>query len=331
MSYYRNICKRLRGIYFRYKNRDVWEMPISPTEVACTPEDASSMIYKLLSSEKPCMIARYGTVELRGVLNARSVNKRFHNPIDFITGKEYEWWWVERYMYSLSNNAGFFPTDPANVTRYMHRMLDDTQQLDLLGSFARQEEYIAKELIGVPRVHLKDLEPYYANPAWTRVLKGKKVLIVHPLADLIKKQYEKRTLLFENEDYLPEFQIEVIPAVQSLGGQNEKFSNWFDALNWMENEIDKHDYDICLIGCGAYGFCLAAHCKRMGKKGFHIGGILQFMFGIIGNRWADPNFGVKEWGIPVGHYSKFINSNWVRPDGKDIPKNASKVEGACYW
>lgn len=46
--------------------------------------------------------------------------------------------------------------------------------------------------------------------------------------------------------------------------------------------MDKIDYDICLIGCGAYGFPLAAHAKRKGKKAVHLGGALQLLFGIKG-------------------------------------------------
>ena len=55
----------------------------------------------------------------------------------------------------------------------------------------------------------------------------------------------------------------------------------------MENEIDKHDYEVCLIGCGAYGLPLAAHVKKQGKKAIHIGGALQLLFGIMGKRWID--------------------------------------------
>ena len=57
----------------------------------------------------------------------------------------------------------------------------------------------------------------------------------------------------------------------------------------MKSEIDKCDYDVCLIGCGAYGFPLAAHVKHKGKQAIHLGGTLQLLFGIKGNRWFDPN------------------------------------------
>ena len=57
----------------------------------------------------------------------------------------------------------------------------------------------------------------------------------------------------------------------------------------MKAQIDKEDFDICLIGAGAYGFPLAAYVKRKGKKAVHLGGALQLLFGIKGSRWEDPN------------------------------------------
>ena len=50
----------------------------------------------------------------------------------------------------------------------------------------------------------------------------------------------------------------------------------------MKSQMDQTDYDIALIGCGAYGFPLAAHAKRMGKQAIHMGGSLQLLFGIRG-------------------------------------------------
>ena len=124
---------------------------------------------------------------------------------------------------------------------------------------------------------------------------------------------------------------DVIKAVQSLGEGDSRFSDWFEALRWMENEIDKRDYDVCLIGCGAYGLPLAAHVKRRGKQAIHLGGALQLLFGIKGKRWEDPMYGVKEWRIPQGSYSSLINEYWVRPDSTDTPKSSIAVEGGCYW
>ena len=97
----------------------------------------------------------------------------------------------------------------------------------------------------------------------------------------------------------------------------------------MEEQIDKVDYDVVLIGCGAYGLPLAAHCKRQGKKVIHLGGVLQLLFGIRGNRWERDTYG-KGW--PGIDYSKLLsNPYWVRPLEMEVTKNAKKVEEGCYW
>ncbi len=88
----------------------------------------------------------------------------------------------------------------------------------------------------------------------------------------------------------------------------------------MEDEIDKHDYDIALIGCGAYGFPLAAHVKRRGKKAVHLAGTLQLLFGIIGSRWEHDEL-----------YNQLFNEYWCRPNENEKPQTANHVENGCYW
>jgi hypothetical protein len=137
-------------------------------------------------------------------------------------------------------------------------------------------------------------------------------------------------LLFENTDILPEFKLHTIPAVQSLGGVNNQFSDWFEALAWMQSEIDKVEFDICLLGCGAYGFPLASYIKRKGKQAVHMGGSLQLLFGIKGKRWTDPQKSLDTFGKP-GMYESLFNEHWVFPGDENKPRNADDVEGACYW
>ena len=157
-------------------------------------------------------------------------------------------------------------------------------------------------------------------------------MVVHPFAKTIELQYsQNRTKLFDHPAVLPEFELQTIQAVQSIGGIDNGFKDWFEALQWMKDEIDRREYDVCLIGCGAYGFPLAAHVKRRGKQAIHLGGSLQLLFGIKGKRWEDPNYGVTVWGIPYGSYSDLMNEHWVRPEQTEKPKSSNVVEGACYW
>ena len=320
--------KALRKLYA--KTFGGYQLPLLQREE--DPDKASEMIYNLLMADKPCMIARFGAFELATLVNYLGV-KDNHSIIKFIKGEQPEWWWNERLIKYMNTNAGFFPPTHQAITQFCDLMMQDMKELNLLGCWVKNEAYFTKGLEHTQRVHLRLLEPFWADKPWTRCLKNKKIVVVHPFAKDILSQYtNNRTLLFSNPDTLPEFaSLRTVKAVQSLGGENNGFKDWFDALKWMEDEIDKEDYDICLIGCGAYGFPLAAHVKRQGKKAVHLGGALQLLFGIRGKRWENPSYGVREWGIPYGSYSSLMNKYWVRPGEGGRPKNANQVEGGCYW
>jgi hypothetical protein len=46
----------------------------------------------------------------------------------------------------------------------------------------------------------------------------------------------------------------------------------------MGDQISKIQFDICILGCGAYGLPLVVDIIGFGKKYFHIGGGLQFFW-----------------------------------------------------
>lgn len=320
------ILKILKKIYLKFNKKEK-KLPncINDSEVA------ANLIYNKLVSKNPLMLARFGSTELANIVNYLAINTQHKSYIKYIKGEAPAWWWQENLMYQLQNWSGFFPPTKEKITDFCKLMIEDSKQVDILGSWV-EDEKLMSEFMHDTKIHLRLLEPFWAHNPWTRALKDKKVLVVHPFKNTIKKQYKKRELLFKNKDILPEFKsLTVIRAVQSLGGGNNDFKDWFEALDHMKSEIDKIDYDVCLIGAGAYGFPLAAHVKRQGKQGLHIGGSLQLFFGIIGNRWEDPNYGVAQWGIKKNFYKDLINEHWVRPDETETPQTSKNVEGACYW
>lgn len=317
------ILKSLRKVYEKVYGKCKYPL----LERVVDPNKASEIIYNLLLDEKPCMIARFGANELNAVINYLGINCNSHSILKFIKGKQPEWWWNENIMFNMQNNAGFFPITPENMQRFGRLMLDDIKEVDLLGSWLRQESLLANYLTSCSKyVWLDFLIPFLAENPWSRILEGKKVLVVHPFAETIIKQYNKKEKLFNNPNVLPTFKkITVLKAIQSLGGDNSEFQNWFEALQWMKDKMDESDYEICLIGCGAYGFPLAAHAKRQGKKAIHLGGALQLLFGIRGRRWENPNLN-KGYDI-----SSYMNDYWVRPSIEEKPNKSENVENACYW
>jgi len=315
------ILKALRKTYAK-----VMRVPPLPKPVCeHDPDVASQIIYDKLAGNEPCMIARFGSTELSAMINYLGVKKNDRNILRYISGKSTDWWWSENIINQMRDWSGFFPSTIRKIEEFGKLMMEDIKEIDILASWRPEEALFFDEIGKSDKVLFELLNPYFSKTPWTVALKGKRILVVHPFAYQIEKQYEKRLLLFDNHQILPEFNLSTIKAVQSLGGENVAFKDWFDALNWMKQQIDNVDYDICLIGCGAYGLPLAAHVKRTGKKAVHIGGALQLLFGIKGKRWENPNYNSKY------NYSKLMNSYWVYPDESTKPKNAKMVEGACYW
>ena len=164
------------------------------------------------------------------------------------------------------------------------------------------------------------VEPYVYSEPWSAQLRGKKVLVVSPFSKEIRKQYSKRVYLWENKDILPEFSLDTVDSVwYFFDCKDDRFNNWFEALDYLFTQIMKKDFDIALLGCGAFGFPLAAKIKESGKQAIHMGGAVQILFGIKGKRWDNTSIG------------GFYNQYWIRPEETPRPKASKKLDDNCYW
>lgn len=299
-------------------------------------QSANDKIYALLTKEQPCMISRFGTTEMNCINNYLTVTSSKGYAIkikDYIVDYTHTPWWNTDHFQTMSVYSGIFPPSEETSIKFSKRYLNDIPLIDLLGSFQYHEKFMPLRP-DVQKVQLETLYPFFVERPWTRALKKKKVLVVHPFDYTIQKQFKKRTALFDNEDILPEFELITFKAVQSVGGVKVPFNDWFEALKYMEDKISAIDFDICILGCGAYGLPLAAHVKRIGKKAVHIGGGTQLLFGIKGKRWEDHYADVWEYRpgeIIDINYRRIFNDAWTYPDLSEKPKGALKVEGACYW
>ena len=265
------------------------------------------MISKFLKNKNNFMIARLGATEAKGILYPK-----FPKILKILT-KEI----IFKRMFTWS---GFYPVNEVSIEKFSNLYRHELSNVDILASWRIEEKFI-KEIKKINyKIRLKELEPYYSNDPWTKLLKNKKILVIHPFDRTILSQYKNRKYIFNNLNILPDFEIDTIKAVQSLSGEDTRFKSWFDSLEFMKDQISKKKFDIALIGCGAYGLPLASHVKRLGKIGIHLGGCLQLLFGIKGKRW-DNN----------PQITKFYNKYWVRPLEIEKPKKYLKVENGCYW
>lgn len=318
---------RLRWIYRKIKKR-ITKKPVEFSRYGgkdVLPVQAGNdWLRQAVLSGSPFMACRFGNVELNAMTKFETGAGKGAAGADSPSGRSgWSFSGRKKAMRALCTNAGFFPEREDMGVRYAGLMREACGQADLIGVwFNPMEDYtIARYGPQASITYLRGLEPWYSEQPWTAALKDRRVLVIHPFADTIEKQYEKRELLFPGTDLLPECRLRTVKAVQTIAGtKDSRFQDWFEALSWMEQEAMKEAFDIAVIGCGAYGFPLAARLKAHGRQAVHLGGATQLLFGIKGARWENHTV-----------ISRLFNENWARPSEEEKPEGANRVEGACYW
>lgn len=318
--FYINLKRLLSG-------RDKIERQLSNSSCQYIDQEANDYIYKRLceyDGKNGIMMSKLGSIELNQ-MSSTYLNENGYKFDDLYLYLKGEMPLVEQHVIKgLYNNAGVFPYGLEVARKFAKLAITDCQEIDILGSYLKAEDILKEKLRNSTKVNLDAFyAPFLWKNPWSKFLEGKRVLVVHPFTESIQYQYNNnRTKIFDNPDVLPNFkELICIKAVQSQAGEKTPFKDWFEALNYMKSQISSLDFDVAIIGCGAYGMNLAAHVKRMGKVAIHLGGWVQMLFGVYGKRWLEDQ----------PEFAKFVNDNWIRPNENERIKNSNKIEGGAYW
>lgn len=292
-------------------------MTASEVSDSLSRDETHQLIAEAIQGGEPKLVSRFGSTEMRVVL--RSVGReqrtasqkiyamisRFESPI-----------WAPWEHRKIRTQSGFYPVDSGSIRRFVKLMEASMQHVDLLGAWVPGENKLLGFFSQTKITQLSNLSPFGEGFRWTEALAGKKVLVIHPFSQSIRNQFLIKDRLFASADFLPDFDLITLTAVQSLGTPPVEFPTWFDALDSMFQKARQIDFDVALIGAGAYGFPLGAMLKNDGKTCLVLGGLLQLMFGIRGRRWDSS-----------GLYNEF----WVRPLASEKPDGFFGADKGAYW
>ena len=275
-------------------------------------QDGNDVMRHRLESHRPVMVARLGATELRCIrffLEHRTANAPYPAIV----------------RATMPANAGFFPAHDDALDSFSGMLLAHVESVDVMGvCFNPGEDAVCNSRCpNATLVEFGCLEPFRYHAPWSGCLRGRTVLVVHPFADSIARQYrDRRRLLFEDPDVLPDFELKTITAVQSSAGAKVEFATWFDAYEHMCLQISSVEFDVALIGAGAYGLPLASFVKGRGKQAIQLGGVTQILFGIRGRRWET---------VYADTTGRLFNEHWIRPSAAERPRGFHNVEGGAYW
>lgn len=274
-------------------------------------DDGNMLIYDALTNQSPFFVGRLGSVELECLSHYLYFLER-----DKIKDKKYP----NNVKMIMNINAGFFPSEDNLLDQFCGLYLKCLGSMDLIWSMwsSEYENKLYSDFFPNKKVCNYDNTVFPINNEipWTYALKDMKVLVIHPFSDSVQNNYQIKQDLFDNNLFLPDFKLLTYRPVQSIAGNKTSYKTWFEALETMKQDILNIDFDIALIGAGAYGLALGAYIKGLGKKAIHIGGILQLFFGIRGKAWDKYNY---------------HNEYWTRPLEAERPEGLEKVEAGRYW
>ena len=271
-----------------------------------TEQAGHQKIASLLEANIPFMVGRLGAVEMRCV-------SKWMKGVACSNSEK------DQALYA----AGIFPNTDSTISHFCKIYTDAMRYCDLIGVWevVGEKRAISRYCNNPILIPSRAIEPYYHDTPWSSHLEEKKVLIVHPFVQSIQNQLAQRERIWPGKRVLPEFQsVQFVKSIQSNAGAQTQFADWFEALDYMKDQIVSCDFDVAIIGAGAYGLPLTAFVRTLGKQAIQMSGATQILFGIKGKRWDEH---------PV--ISKFYNDSWVRPLPSETPAQIHKVEGGSYW
>lgn len=300
-----------------------WWLQGDPDPAAlASPEQQGETIAFFLRRPAPCALGKIGTSELR--------------VLEF--GER--WWqmpWPKaaswrRPAERLYNTGGLFPVRQDIFFQFMETYRAVLARMDLmalwqtLGTYesALEHSAVARWAPQAKRTgfyFIRFVKPY---ASWLEDLAKLRWLVIHPFKKSILHQLPRIHDFgvfsdVSRMDLANRIQDTRILACPQLAYMTPPLhQDWFETLRFLESQMDQErgNFDIALVGAGAWSLPLVAHAKKLGKKGIHLGGALQLLFGIKGGRFDPANI---------------YNQAWIRPLPEDRPANHRLMENGAYW
>jgi len=228
---------------------------------------------------------------------------------------------------------GVFPANLNFCLDYSKFYIDHIKNLDCLGIFYyhNEEEMIKFYKLKNKLISSINQEPDRSIPndkknCYLHCFKDKKILLICPFAKFLKKRANKETFekvwsKTEKKWFYPK-KIEALEFPYGFDNKtHEKYTNVFNLIEHLKNEIQKKDFDIALIAAAGIAVPLASYIKSIGKIGISLGGHLQILFGVYGKRWEEK----KEY------QKNYFNENWIKLPNKYKPKQTDVCDDGAYW
>lgn len=297
-----------------------WRNLPQNSDFIASPIKQDEAIRMLILGSGSCALGKIGTSEL---LVLEHADRWFRPPWPASAS------W-RRPAQRLFHTGGLFPLKKEIFDRFLLEYRESVKSLDLIaqwqpsGTYEHAVEHALLQQLcpHAFRVGINFVRVLLPRATWLDALTGLRWLVIHPFAQTIQQQLP---YLFKLEVFSESAHsnltrrsrdTSIISCPQLPYLVPPRHRDWFEALEDLKAQMEKEAFDIALVGAGAWSLSLVAHAKKIGKKGIHMGGALQLLFGIKGGRFD--------------HYGIY-NEAWTRPLPSEVPSNFKQMEQGAYW
>lgn len=266
----------------------------------------------ILSRPGGCLVGKIGTTELLALeFSDRWVRLPF--PENFT--------W-KRPTRRLFTNAGVFPLEKQEFLNFLTSYRQAMRSLD--GVFLWQTvpflAFYETALICQELPQARLLNGLTLSPCLVPYLSHLRWLVVSPFVQTMKSQLAKLGRLHpagRGDWRVTANRCRFVSCPQLASVAPSPYPSWSIGLaDLKEKLLQAEDFDVLIVGAGAWSLPLLLAAKERGKIGIHMGGPTQAIFGIKGGRWDHH-----------GIYTR----DWVRPSPAETPAGRFRIENGAYW
>jgi hypothetical protein len=240
----------------------------------------------------------------------------------------------ERHLLRTLPVSGLFPLEPDYIRDFAAHFGRALAWVDWVGVGLHGAPDTAQILHTYPTsgrvMDYLDQEPERMMPTceaccWLPALQDKRVLLVNSLADFLAARANRGCFeaVWANtgKRWFAPRQVDALEFPYGFLAQTQATYGTLDRLlEAVIADMGQHDYDVALIGAGAMSLPLAVAAKQQGKVGIALGGHLQVLFGVLGNRWRN-----------APDYQPYFNAAWTDVPADLVPVNTHLYENSAYW
>lgn len=293
------------------------------------------ILYRGLAGQKMYQDLRTANAALTGVLQSNDLffisrSGAVENAAIVADTLSGSFLWARRFKrrFHLWKYAGVFPPTSSELirfkTEYLSALLESDYHVQFPGDVSAM--YLNQDTKKKGFFPLEVLDPVLLASRgicpWSLELNNRKVLVVHPQADVILKQSSRLTSL-HSRPVLNNMIVSGLVPPETNGLEISFRSSWHNRLSTFKMELDsmlkQSKPDLALVAAGAYGLPICSHLKHRGVSSIYMGGALQVLFGLWGGRWRGNS-----------EYEEIATENWIRVLPHKV-KGSRFIEKGAYW